>query len=202
MEDNISFIYMDNCDTTHNVSIQYDIKLLNRGKKIIVNILSSKNGFTDNKLEKILFDDKIELIETQIDLLKIFYKSFPKISLCCYNYCNNITDPIDNFCKIVKKLKHDKNTIFTIDELNSIDDVYTQNKYEKEIKLLKEDINKYQEIINDESEKKTRLLQDKIDRINNSILEKTIENNKLKIQLEDITDLYELLLIKIDELTN
>jgi hypothetical protein len=80
--------------------------------------------------------------------------------------------------------------------------VYTQNKYEKEIKLLKEDINKYQEIINDESEKKTRLLQDKIDRINNSILEKTIENNKLKIQLEDITDLYELLLIKIDELTN
>ena len=50
-----------------------------------------------------------------------------------------------------------------------------------------------------DSDNKIKELLDKNNRIMNNILEKTIENNKLNLQLQDITELYKLLLTKETE---
>ena len=237
MEDTISFIVRyerNSCFPyiTYFFSWQYDVKLLNKGKKIIVNLIKKsyvdyyRNRQSSNKdeiTEIILYDDDIQLSKSQIDLLKIFYKP----------NCNCIFKPDDAlnyFCEIIDDMKKNNELVFTRDEINTLnnnhsDEINTLNNnhsdeinklnnnykekvyrckinHEKEINKLKKYNYDYNKLVLDyklilkklliETDNKTKTLINKINQINNNILEKTIENNKLKLQLEDITELYNL----------
>ena len=252
---------------------QFDFKLLNRGKKIILNTTINHPFFTNRPLDpaKILFDDEIELSNSQLELIDKFLPVLVRLSM----YDGSKDYISEKFCEIFNFLKKkDKDRVFTIDEYN-----YLKHKCDYEIRSLKEvnkDIinklkednknleinnnkleennknleinnnklkennknleinnnkleedNKNLEINNNkleennkknmiehnkinnayikqlsEHDKKTKILLDKINRINNNILEKTLENNKLKLQLEDITDLYKLSLSLLKENNN
>ena len=76
---------------------------------------------------------------------------------------------------------------------NTISELREDNyNFETTISELRDEINSIED---------NKILLEKINRINNNIIEKTLENNKLKLQLEDITDLYTLALTKIEKLT-
>ena len=168
------------------VSFQYDIKLLMNGKKIIVNgitIYTTTDGRSQpikSKInEKILYNDDIQLSKSQIDLLKLFYNPG--------SYCDfgPDADGLKQFCEIIDDMKKDKNKdVFTREDIDGYNKIILNNK------LI---LNK----LKIETDKKNKILIDKINRIKHNILEKTIENNKLKLQLEDITEIYNLLLYKL-----
>jgi hypothetical protein len=259
MENTISFIVRYERNSclpyiTYFFSWQYDVKLLNKGKKIIVNLIKkssvdcsrngqkssvdcSRNRQTSNKdevTEKILYDDDIELSKSQIDLLKIFYKPNCNGIFQIFVDCNHNFKPDDvlkYFCEIIDKMKKSKDVVFTREEINMlnnnhveeinmlnnnhVEEIYKlKNNYkekvykfkinhEEEIYKLKKynyDYNKiilnYKLLLNKlkiEIDKKNKILIDKLNQIKNNILEKIIEDNKLK--LEDITELYNLLLL-------
>jgi hypothetical protein len=138
MEDTISFIVRyerNSCFPyiTYFFSWQYDVKLLNKGKKIIVNLIKKsyvdyyRNRQSSNKdeiTEIILYDDDIQLSKSQIDLLKIFYKP----------NCNCIFKPDDAlnyFCEIIDDMKKNNELVFTRDEINTLN-----NNHSDEINTL------------------------------------------------------------------
>jgi hypothetical protein len=235
MEDTISFIVRyerNSCFPyiTYFFSWRYDVKILNKGTKIIVNLIkqssvdyrrnkqiSNNYEITSNKddiTEKILYDDDIELSKSQINLLKIFYKPNCNDIYQIFVDCNHNFKPDDAlkyFCEIIDDMKKNNKLNNHIEEINELKNNYKEKVYklkinhEEEINKIKKYNYEYNKIILDnklllnklkiETDKKTKTLIDKINQIKNNIMEKTIENNKLKLQLEDITELYNLSLL-------
>ena len=193
MEHTISFIarhhaYQCNC----YCSWYYNIKLLMNGKKIIVNgtiintDLYGRNPPYENKInEKILYNDNIQLSKSQIDLLKLIYKSNSNGDFKMICTLTVVEPELKEFCEIIDDMKKNKDKyVFTREDIDGYNKIILNNK------LI---LNK----LKIETDKKNKILIDKINRIKHNILEKTIENNKLKLQLEDITEIYNLLLYKL-----
>jgi hypothetical protein len=99
-----------------------------------------------------------------------------------------------------EKLKYEQNEIRLM-ELNSIQSKKIE-ELEHNIENLKDEIFDSSILFEEMSEKykkSNKKLLDKIDRINNNIVEKTLQNDKLQLQLQDITDLYNVLIKKINK---
>ena len=226
MEDTISFIVRyerNSCFPyiTYFLSWRYDVKILNKGTKIIVNLIKQssvdyrRNKQISNITEKILYDDDIELSKSQINLLKIFYKPNCNGIFQIFVDCNHNFKPdyaLKYFCEIIDDMKkNNKLNNNHIEEINELKNNYKEKVYklkinhEEEINKLKKYNYEYNKIILDnklllnklkiETDKKNKTFIDKINQIKNNIMEQTIENNKLKLQLEDITELYNLSLL-------
>ena len=148
MEDTISFIVRyerNSCFPyiTYFFSWQYDVKLLNKGKKIIVNLIKKsyvdyyRNRQSSNKdeiTEIILYDDDIQLSKSQIDLLKIFYKPNCNGIFQIFVDCTHIFKPDDAlnyFCEIIDDMKKNNELVFTRDEINTLN-----NNHNEEINTL------------------------------------------------------------------
>jgi len=202
IEDTINFMVDHNqhsCRANCNFyTTEYNIKLLNNGKKIIVNILFTFDDYYSsyqsnrkvNKTEKILYDDDIQLSKSQIELLKNIYKPYYNIKFQCeniryiYTGIHNILKPDDilnDFCEIINFLKKNKDAVFTRDEFNSLEKNARKELKETENKL-KETENKLKDSDNKlkETENKLKETVDKFLLLQNTHNDLIINNNNIK----------------------
>jgi hypothetical protein len=206
IEDTINFMVDHNqhsCTANSTFyTTEYNIKLLNNGKKIIVNISFSLGHYSQqnrqvNKTEKILYDDDIQLSKSQIELLKNIYKPYSNIDFPCkniryiYTGFDNFLNPdaiLNDFCEIVNFLKKNKDAVFTRDEFNSLEKnarkelKETENKLKDSDNKLKETENKLKESDNKLKETENKLTET----VNNFLLlqnthnDLIINNNNIK----------------------
>jgi hypothetical protein len=209
IEDTINFMVDHNqhsCRANCNFyTTEYNIKLLNNGKKIIVNILFTFDDYYSsyqsnrkvNKTEKILYDDDIQLSKSQIELLKNIYKPYYNIKFQCeniryiYTGIHNILKPDDilnDFCEIINFLKKNKDAVFTRDEFNSLEKnarkelKETENKLKETENKLKDSDNKLKESDNKLKETENKLTEtvDKFLLLQNTHNDLIINNNNIK----------------------
>jgi len=206
IEDTIKFIVdhsQHSCSVSSRTCLtEYNIKLLNNGKKIIVNILFSCDGYNKqnrqvNKTEKILYDDDIQLSKSQIELLKNIYKPYSNIDFPCkniryiYTGIHNFLNSgaiLNDFCEIVNFLKKNKDAVFTRDEFNSLEKnarkelKETENKLKDSDNKLKETENKLKESDNKLKETENKLTEtvDKFLLLQNTHNDLIINNNNIK----------------------
>ena len=202
IEDTINFMvdhYRHSCTANSNFyTTEYNIKLLNNGKKIIVNISFSFDDYYSsyqsnrkvNKTEKILYDDDIQLSKSQIELLKNIYKPYSNIDFPCkniryiYTGFYNFLNPdaiLNDFCEIVNFLKKNKDAVFTRDEFNSLEKNARKELKETENKLKDSD-NKLKESDNKLKETENKLTEtvDKFLLLQNTHNDLIINNNNIK----------------------
>jgi hypothetical protein len=209
IEDTISFMvnHEQHCcrSNCNRYSTEYNVKLLNNGKKIIVNISFSFDNYYSsyqsnrqvNKTEKILYDDDIQLSKSQIELLKNIYKPYSNINIqcnnirCIYTGIHNFLKPEDilnDFCEIVNFLKKNKDVVFTREEFNSLEEnaqkelKETENKLKETENKLKETENKLKESDNKlkELDNKLKESDDKFQLLQITHNDLIINNNNLK----------------------